>query len=454
MSTATEVQSEGEFVLIGLDDRSRGLVQDLLKGIKTREIKTSKDFESLCDTFIIPAGSTVLVGPSLEGMSYMEVGQAANSIWTGLRLIFITDDRNHFQLTDLKKNGFQEVVLLPADKSILESEVLEAKNTQKGLKKRYRAVKVVDMDPTDDPDFDLRVYLPLNQKYIPIKSKGQTLSDKKFAKLQEQAINSLYVENDDLEKFYEFTASKLAKLGDPNKLASETETAAKAQKAVRTLFQSILDASKGPADFEEGRDLLEQSHRVVQSYVKAKTNIDLRQQIQRLMGEARDTYAHAQSVSTIASLLSLALNIGKPEDLAIAGLFHDIGILGFPDDVTPLNFREKLSPEDQKKFELHPEISIKMLKEKRITVSPEISEMIEKHHERADGKGYPRALPPHKVPLEAQLLSFSDMFEYLTRPVSGKPTRTPIEAIDEIAKIGGLSPEILVKARKFFLSES
>lgn len=50
MSTTTEFSSEGEFVLIGMDERSMGLVGSLLSGIKCREIKNAKDFESLCDT--------------------------------------------------------------------------------------------------------------------------------------------------------------------------------------------------------------------------------------------------------------------------------------------------------------------------------------------------------------------------------------------------------------------
>jgi HD-GYP domain-containing protein (c-di-GMP phosphodiesterase class II) len=216
------------------------------------------------------------------------------------------------------------------------------------------------------------------------------------------------------------------------------------------LFQSILDSTSKTADFQQGKDLLEQSHKVVENYIKQKTKVDIKQQIVKLMGESTDAYSHAQSVSTLVCLFSMAFEIGTPEDLAIAGLFHDIGIVGISTEVTPFDYKEKLSPEDQKKYEFHPENSLNLLKEKRITVSPKISEIIEKHHERSDGKGFPKNLPPHKVPLEAQLLRFADLFEYCTRVSAGEKRLSPLEAVEKLNHIGGFSPEIISKARKFF----
>ncbi|HMN68507.1 MAG TPA: HD domain-containing phosphohydrolase [Bdellovibrionales bacterium] len=93
-----------------------------------------------------------------------------------------------------------------------------------------------------------------------------------------------------------------------------------------------------------------------------------------------------------------------------------------------------------------------MLKNKKFALTPSVTEIIEKHHERVDGKGFPAALAAHKIPLPAQLLAFSDWFEYLMRPEPGKPRLSPLEVAEKIQTSAGLSVELIAKIKKFFSS--
>lgn len=182
-----------------------------------------------------------------------------------------------------------------------------------------------------------------------------------------------------------------------------------------------------------------------------KTGMDLRSKFREILGTGGDSYSHAQSVSTIVSLLSMATGIGKPEEVAIAGLFHDIGKQGVGDDVSVFNCAS-LDPDVLATYQNHPNLSLSILREKRVTLVPLIAEMIEKHHERVDGKGFPGKLPAHKIPLEAQLLSYADAFEHLSRPEPGVKALSPAEIHAKISAEVGISVEVLSRIEKFVLS--
>jgi putative nucleotidyltransferase with HDIG domain len=263
---------------------------------------------------------------------------------------------------------------------------------------------------------------------------------------------AVFVDAKQIDKFYEYSAEKLARLstqGIPG--VSETERAERLKQNVQQLFHNVLDASAN-ADFDTGKDLLEQSNKVVQKFVESKTKINIIDQIKNVLNNGSDSYSHAQAVSTLACLLSMALEIGQPEDLAIAGLFHDIGHSNLTQEIDPFNY-QSLPQEELEKFKKHPLSAVVILKEKRITLTPKIAEIIEKHHERMDGKGFPAQLPPHKIPMEAQLLSFANHFEYLMRQRAGQKAMSPLEAVDKIAESAGLSHELIAKVRKFFAAQ-
>ena len=147
----------------------------------------------------------------------------------------------------------------------------------------------------------------------------------------------------------------------------------------------------------------------------------------------------------------MAIGVGRPEELAIAGLFHDIGIAGFSTSPNPVNMAE-LSAEDRERYMSHPQASINMLKSKKFVLTPSVTEIIEKHHERVDGQGFPGKLPSHKIPMAAQLLAFSDWFEYLSRPVPGQAKLTPLQVLAEIQASARLSIELTFKIKNFFSS--
>jgi len=127
--------------------------------------------------------------------------------------------------------------------------------------------------------------------------------------------------------------------------------------------------------------------------------------------EAKDYYTsgHSDRVTSIALAIAEEMRLSNEEKktLGRAGALHDIGKISISDTI--LTKKEKLTEEDWKIIKGHPDIAVRILKPLKFL--KEETEIIYSHHERYDGKGYPRGLKGDNIPLLAQILSVADTFD-------------------------------------------
>lgn len=423
-------QSQNKVVLIGLETTARSVADKYVEPEGAIFIQNMSDFEYFLENFKLDSTSIVIVGSELTGIGHLEIAQTVRNYFTDVHLVFVTSRRELFSISELKKNGFSKSMLLPGDRTFLEQVIQDA--SRSSVTRLYKAIKMVDIEPDSTLEFSVYAYMPINGKYALLTSDGK-LSAKKFEKLKESIQTTLYVRVDQAEKFYEHAAERLMKLSQGGQLAiSETEREEKLRTEIQFLFHQVLNNTPD-VDFNTGRDLLEQGVRMVQKFIEQKTQIDIRKQMREILEKDSDAYKHAEIISTLACLLSIGTGVGNPQDLAIAGLFHDVGA----------------TDGDQQDVQ-HPYKSVHLLKEKKMTLTPSIAEIIEKHHERVDGTGYPNQLPEHKIPLEAQLLSFIDHFEYMARNNLALDLSNNNKLIKDICHKAGLSLELQHKISNFF----
>lgn len=439
--------SLNKLTLVGIDQATLTQCQEWLGSYE--HISSNQEFEVFLDR-PAPQGRTIFCGSAIAELPSYELAQTLRNCFLDARLIFLTSSIQKLNRASLKKNGFNEVVVLPFDLSVLKDEIHRAREALSGQQVVvYKAVKLIDMDASQPLDFDIATYMPLNRKYIKLVGKGSALSPEKMDKLKSKSVSSLYIDSKEMKQFYTYCSKRLANLTDPSSNLSQTERSHRLQSSVRDLFHAIFEENDSSKGFDYGKQILDQSKEVVNQYVMAKLSVDLHAQIGLVIDGAKDSYQHASAVSSLACLFSMALGIGKPEDLAIAGLFHDLGLTGVHGDLTEEEI-EKLSPAERDNYYNHPLMSLFMLREKRITVEPHVALMIEHHHERHDGKGFPKKMNSRKISLEAQLLSFVDQFERLTRIQEGQKRMGPQDAIQKIIDSNSVSAEITYKARQFF----
>jgi putative nucleotidyltransferase with HDIG domain len=120
------------------------------------------------------------------------------------------------------------------------------------------------------------------------------------------------------------------------------------------------------------------------------------------------TRAHGERVAEVAAALGAEVHLDptRVEILRLAGLVHDIGKLGVPDDT--LLKPGELSPDERISVQRHPDIAAGILQPLR--GAAKVAEIVRSHHECPDGSGYPRALRESEISVEARLLRVADVF--------------------------------------------
>lgn len=169
------------------------------------------------------------------------------------------------------------------------------------------------------------------------------------------------------------------------------------------------------------------------------------------MLEAHDPYIrnHSERVMFLSVHFSQRLGVGDVESLRLAAFLHDVGKLYVPLKV--LRKRGPLEPLEWAEMREHPRRG-KELVSHVLGFGTAVGEIIECHHERWDGRGYPRGLKGEEIPVEARLLAIADALDAMcsARPYRG--AMSPEEAMEEIEKGVGrhFDPELAPRCVSLF----
>ncbi|MFN3633879.1 HD domain-containing phosphohydrolase, partial [Exiguobacterium profundum] len=139
--------------------------------------------------------------------------------------------------------------------------------------------------------------------------------------------------------------------------------------------------------------------------------------------------AHSQRVANLAGKLAEAMGFTSAEvnEIRTAAILHDIGKVAISNDI--LDKPGALTESEWYEIKRHPEISYNIL-----STVPEyvaLSEIVLAHHERWDGKGYPKGLSDYDIPLASRIIAVADTFDVM---VTGRPYRQA-KTIDEALAI-------------------
>jgi putative nucleotidyltransferase with HDIG domain len=149
----------------------------------------------------------------------------------------------------------------------------------------------------------------------------------------------------------------------------------------------------------------------------------------------------AQYVMAVARKLNVEENTQEWIDMQRGALLHDVGKIGVPDYI--LHKPGPLTPEEWNDMKRHPHIGHEMLRE--ISFLAGAAEIVHCHHERFDGKGYPRGLASNEVPLGARVFAVADAFDAMTSDRPYRKALPPEMAREEIVRHSGtqFDPEVV-----------
>lgn len=167
-------------------------------------------------------------------------------------------------------------------------------------------------------------------------------------------------------------------------------------------------------------------------YIETKRNYYIVLKTLTYSIEAKDEYTrgHSERVEKYAKIIAKEMHFshGRIENIAVAALLHDVGKIGVDESI--LKKPASLSNEERALIEKHPEISVQILKE--VKLSPVVFEMILHHHERFDGTGYPFGKKGEDLPIDVFVLSVADTYDAMTSTRPYSPGLLPEDVLQTI----------------------
>ncbi len=187
----------------------------------------------------------------------------------------------------------------------------------------------------------------------------------------------------------------------------------------------------------------------------AETNAGLARRNERLALQAvasqvraldlKDNYTarHSASVAQWSRDIAEAMGLSESEQnlCHLAGVLHDVGKIGVPDDV--LKSSERLDAEKWALIERHCENGYEVLR--TIDQFEDLAKVVLHHHERYDGSGYPMGLAGEEIPLISRIITVADSYSAMTshRPY-GPPLSTDVATAElEFKKGSQFDPQVV-----------
>jgi putative nucleotidyltransferase with HDIG domain len=119
--------------------------------------------------------------------------------------------------------------------------------------------------------------------------------------------------------------------------------------------------------------------------------------------------------------------------IRLGALLHDIGKIGLEDAI--LRKPGPLTIDEFEQIKRHPGLGARILRQVPF-LAPHLP-IVELHHERPDGKGYPFGLRGEEIPLPARIVHVADAFDAMTSARAYRPARGSSWAISELQQHAG-----------------
>lgn len=155
------------------------------------------------------------------------------------------------------------------------------------------------------------------------------------------------------------------------------------------------------------------------------------------------TKGHSEAVADISVQIGKKMNLSQTElnDLYWAGILHDIGKIVVPAEI--LNKKGRLNDDEFSVIKKHPVIGYEIISKSKSL--KKVAQYVLNHHERWDGRGYPRGIRGDDIPVISQIISVADSWHAMISERSYKKILSEDSALNELLKNSGTQfpPEIV-----------
>ena len=196
---------------------------------------------------------------------------------------------------------------------------------------------------------------------------------------------------------------------------------------------AYADASLLEAKQLTGGNLVVAQHGPDDLLVRRRTPFGVLDALVRAV-DRKDRYTRHHSQQNAEFAVELGKAIGLSEDavdaLRVSGLLHDVGKIGVPDDI--LRKPGPLTDEEQGMMQEH--VVLSNLIVHGVPNLQDVSDAVYSHHERWDGKGYPRGLKGEEIPLAGRIMALVDAYSAM---ILDRPYRKALSKEQAVAELRG-----------------
>jgi putative nucleotidyltransferase with HDIG domain len=156
----------------------------------------------------------------------------------------------------------------------------------------------------------------------------------------------------------------------------------------------------------------------------------------------RGTARHSAAVARYARAVAAAAGMDDGRQVLVhtAGLLHDIGKASFDDDL--LTTAGRLTDAQRALIRRHPSEGARILR--GVAGYAEVADIVEAHHERWDGGGYPHGLRREEIPELARIISVADAYDVMTARDSYRAAISHEQAVAELRRVAGTQLDPLI----------
>jgi hypothetical protein len=209
---------------------------------------------------------------------------------------------------------------------------------------------------------------------------------------------------------------------------------------------SLVFPDQAPSRFRAAMDSgrvndLEQRLQLAHAAANAETPAESARLLLTLVSALSDhdrlTRGHSERVRGYAVMIGAELGLSEHEldQLNWAALLHDIGKLEVSVDI--LNKPGRPDEDEWQQLKRHPLYGERFVEPMRPWLG-EWADAVGYHHERWDGKGYPRGIEGDDIPLAGRIVAIADVFDVITSARSYKDAGSASSGREEIARCAGI----------------
>ncbi len=258
-------------------------------------------------------------------------------------------------------------------------------------------------------------------------SQGSIVNDKILSKLEHHAISTVKI------------LDSLSEGIEPTGIIEEKQMV-ESIRVVKNVFENVLYNEANGVSTAIPPDQMDLVEEVIQSLIDALEKTEnLLYTVVEMLDTTEYTYKHSVNVAILSILTAKAMNYDTPDikNIALGAFLHDVGKMVNDQDL--INKPGKLTLEERKKIEEHPQYGFNIVKD--ISNLPyTVKQIVLLHHEKLDGSGYPFGLKGIEIPEFVRIVTVCDMYDAMTtdRIYRGKmPIYTTLEILmtDAVYKI-------------------